>query len=48
MLKGYKTYIASALMVAYVLIGYFVLGEPFNTEVLLEAFAIVGLRNAIQ
>ena len=47
MLSGYKTYIACLLMIAYVFIGYFVLGEPFNTTVLLEAFAIAGLRNGV-
>ena len=48
MLKGYKTYIVSALMAIYVFIGYFVLGEPFETAVLLEALAIAGLRSGIK
>lgn len=45
--KGFKTYTAAMAMVAYVLYGYY-LGEPLNTELLLEAMAIMGLRHSIK
>lgn len=48
MLSGYKTYIVCLLMLAYAGIGYFVLGEPINIEVILEALAIAGLRKGIK
>jgi len=46
MLKGKKTFITAALMVAYVFVGYY-LGQGFNTELLLAAMATAGLRDAI-
>ncbi len=45
-LKGKKTYITCALMILYVGLGY-ALGQGFNTELLLEALALAGLRNAL-
>ena len=45
-MNGYKTYLTAAAMIAYVIYGYYI-GEPFNKELLLEAFAIAGIRHAI-
>lgn len=45
-LEGYKTYIVAGAMIVYVLLGY-ALGKPFDTDLLLQALAIIGLRSAL-
>lgn len=45
-LKGYKTYVIVVLMFVYVLLGWY-FNKGFDGELLLEALALAGIRNAI-
>ena len=45
--QGYKTYGIVVLMLVYVGVGY-ALGKEFDTQLLLEALALAGVRNAIK
>lgn len=47
-ITGKKTYFVAGLMIAYAVIGYAVLGKPFDTDLFLQALALAGLRNAIK
>jgi len=45
-LKGKKTYFITLVMILYVGVGYY-LGQGLNSELLLEALALAGIRNGI-
>jgi hypothetical protein len=46
-LTGYKTYLVAAGMIAYQLIGYFVMGKPLDIQSILVALGLAGLRNGV-